>query len=195
MFVEAVLIGLLLGYIRRGRLGNISFIKIRGWFLIPIAFLIQVMPIFLYKMGYNTSPVKYTYIISMAMVIIVVLLNFDKKSSFFILLGVVLNIIPVVMNDFKMPIYFEGLRLAGLDNLINAINDGTVINYIALEDVENWTKHLGKFIVFPKPYPLAKVVSIGDLILSLGIILFIQGEMTRFHIRGRMVSFKYNTKI
>ena len=120
-------------------------------------------------------------------------MNIDKKGMWIILIGAILNFIVVVMNKNRMPISFDGLRLAGLENMIDDIRNGSISNYMSLDEVTNWTKHLGKYIVIPKPYPMAKVISIGDIFMSLGIIFFIQGEMLKSYLsmKNRMVRMGY----
>lgn len=197
MFLEAIILGIIIGIIRKGKLSNLGITSIRGWFIIIIAFFIQIAPAFSSGIEFIKPMEKYTYIFSMVFMLIVILINLDKKGFSIILIGLLLNSLVVIMNGFKMPIYFEGLRLAGMADTIEAITNGNIINYINLDSVTNWTQYLGKFIVIPKPYPLAKVISVGDIFMSLGIIFFIQGEMVKsyFAMKSRMVRMGYKTKI
>lgn len=114
-----------------------------------------------------------------------------------ILIGAILNFIVVIMNGNKMPISFDGLKIAGLQNIIEGIKNGEITNYMSIEQVTNWTKHLAKYIVIPKPYPMAKVISIGDVFMSLGIIFFVQGQMMKPYLvaKSRMVSVGYRGKL
>lgn len=197
MFIEAIILGIILGFIRKGRFSNLRLFKINGWVLIILAFLAQIMPLFTEKISFIEPYTRYSYIISMVFVLIVVLMNMGKKGFPIFLVGVILNLLVVIMNDFKMPIYFEGLRLAGMDYMIDAINNGEIINYMPLDKVTDWTKYLAKFIVIPRPYPLAKVISVGDILMSLGIIFLLQGEMVKSYLsaKGRMIRLGYKTKI
>lgn len=196
MFIEAVVLGIIVGLVRNGSLRNISIVKIRGWYLILLAFLVQVFTLVSPDMSVIVSHGKYFHFTSAALIIITLLINLNKKAIWIILIGAILNFIVVFMNGFKMPIYFEGLKLAGLKHMIDGIVSGDITNYMPLHEVTNWTKHLGKYIVIPKPYPMAKVISIGDIIMSLGIILFVQGEMIKSYLtmKSRMVRMGYRSK-
>lgn len=193
MFLEAVILGVVIGVVRNGSIRNINFTKIRGWFLVILAFILQISTLIFKGMSIIHSYGKYFYIASAVLIILTLILNLDKKGMWIILIGAILNFLVVIMNKNRMPINFDGLRLAGLQNLIDGIRDGSISNYMSLDDVTNWTKHLGKYIVIPKPYPLAKVISIGDILMSLGIIFFIQGEMLKSYLslKNRMVRMGY----
>ncbi len=197
MFLEAVILGIILGLVRKGKLSNLGITNIRGWFVIIIAFFIQILPVITISVEFIKPYEKYTYIFSMVLLLVVVIINLDKKGFSIMLTGLILNSIVVIMNGFKMPISFEGLRLAGMVDTIEAITTGNIINYMGLNMVTTWTKYLGKFIVIPKPYPLAKVISVGDIFMSLGIIFFIQGEMVKsyFAMKSRMIRMGYKTKL
>lgn len=198
MFLEACIIGVLVGLIRKGSLKNFSNVKIRGWYLALIGLVMQFA---VYKSelvpmvkGYLT----YIYIGSALLLIITLILNFDKRGTWIILLGAILNIIVIYLNGIKMPIDMNGLELAGMADIATKISNGGVTQFIPLESVTNFTRFLGKYIVLPKPYPLAKVISIGDVLMSIGMIAFIQGEMIKDKYKPRkttMVSLGYRSKI
>lgn len=197
MFIEAVVLGISIGLVRNGSLRNISITKIRGWFLILLALVLQVITFIFPNISIVQSYEKQFYIVTAVLIILTLIINLDKKGIWIILIGALLNYVVVFINGFKMPIYFEGLKLAGLDHMVEGIKNGEIVNYMSLDKVTNWTKHFGKYIVIPKPYPMAKVISIGDIIMSLGIVLFIQGEMLKSYLsmKSRMVSMGYRSKL
>ncbi|SHJ67290.1 DUF5317 domain-containing protein [Paramaledivibacter caminithermalis] len=197
MFIEAVILGIIIGLVRNGSIRNISMTKIRGWFLIVLAFLIQIFLMIMPNISIVKIYGRYFYVASLALIILTLLINLNKKGMWIILIGAIFNFIVIFMNDFKMPISLEGLKLAGLQNMIDGIKSGDIINYMPLNEVGNWTKHLGKYIVIPKPYPMAKVISVGDVLISLGIIMLVQGEMLKSYLttRGRMIRVGYRPKL
>lgn len=196
MFVEAVILGLAIGIARKGRISNLASIRIRGWFMILFAIILQLMLFFKDALPIIGKYSRNIYIASAILILLTIIFNLNKKGMWLILIGALLNFIVMMLNGFQMPIHFEGLRLAGLEKMIEGIKAGDIINYMALENINNWTRYLAKFIVIPKPYPLAKVISIGDIVMSLGIILFIQGEMAKSYLtaRGRMIRMGYKTR-
>ncbi len=197
MFIEGTIIGLIIGKIRRGRFSNLEHLSIRAWPLIVLAFLIQISPIFSKELPILQKLEPYAFLISLVLLAIVLIVNLRKKGTWALLLGVILNIIVIIFNKYKMPISLESLELAGLYPMVEGIKSGDIVNYISLEQVNNWTKILGKYIVIPQPYPLSKVLSIGDIFITLGLILLIQGEMLkdRFNSRNKMIRFGYKVKV
>ncbi|RKD23568.1 hypothetical protein SAMN02745883_01385 [Caminicella sporogenes DSM 14501] len=197
MFLEALLIGIIIGIVKKGRLSNLSYVRFRGWILIIFALFINILLIFQSKIPIINGYEHYLYTFGLVLIMAVLAMNLNKKGMWIILLGVFMNFVTVVVNGFKMPIYFEGLKVAGLNNMLYMIKSGYIANYIDLHEAVGWTKYISKFIVLPKPYPLAKVMSIGDLIMSLGIIRFLYGEMTRLNLsmRNRMINLGYKIKL
>ncbi|MEW9124022.1 MAG: DUF5317 family protein [Thermotaleaceae bacterium] len=197
MLLEGGIIGFILGKVRKGRFSNLAHVSLRAWPLIFIAFFIQISPALFQRFSFLSYVQTYTYGLSIMILVGLLVLNLDKKGSKVLLIGLVLNLLVILLNGWRMPISIEGLRLAGMEDLIEAIVSGRVTNFMALETTGNWSQYLAKFIVIPKPYPLSKVISIGDLFITLGLILFIYGEMTKNHLhsRSRMIKFGYKGTI
>jgi len=196
LFVESIVIGIIIGVVQHGRFTNIGITSIRGWYLIMAALLLGISPMFSINSPFFDDFGVYIYLFSLIVMFAVVLWNLDKKGFWLIAVGAGLNLMVMMLNGFKMPIYMEGLRIAGLDGMINGIESGKIINYVSMESLDSWTRFLGKLVVLPKPYPLAKVVSIGDLLMSLGIIFYLRGEMVKKYrfSRSRMVTPRYKRR-
>ncbi len=196
MFVESVVIGIIIGVVQHGRLTNIGITSIRGWYLIIAALLLSISPMFSINSPFFDDFGVYIYLFSLLVMFAVVLWNLDKKGFWIIAVGAGLNLLVIMLTDFKMPIYMEGLRIAGLDGMINGIKSGEIINYVSIESLDSWSRFMGKLIVLPKPYPLAKVISIGDLLMSLGIVFYLRGEMVKKYrfSKSRMVTPRYKRR-
>lgn len=196
MFVEALLLGILIGKIRKGRMSNLSEMQIRGWVFVVIGALIQFMPIFLNK--FEWLPAYHMYFPFAALIIMmgVMLMNLEKKGIWLILIGGLLNTVAIAMNGLKMPVDINGLKYAGLDAVAETIVDGSVINYIDANLVENFSKFLGKIVAIPGFYPFAKVLSVGDIFMMIGIVLLIAGQMTNTYFRrhGQQLRYSYKSK-
>ncbi len=196
MFVEALLLGILIGYIRKGRLSNLSELQIRGWVLVVIGALIQFVPILLNK--FDLIPTYHVYFpfAALILMLVVMTMNLNKNGIWLILLGGILNTVAIAMNNFKMPVDLGALKYAGLDAVAETIVDGSVINYINASTVNNFSKFLGKVIAVPGVYPFAKVLSVGDLMMMIGITLLISGQMVNSYFRrhGQHVRYSYKSK-
>lgn len=185
--------GLILGKVNGGRFRNLERLRIRAWPLIILAFILQIYPMFTGEALFFEKFHFYAYGASYLLLIICILFNMDQKGVWLILIGLLMNTIVIFLNKMQMPVSFEGLKMAGLEEMVKGISEGKILHLTPLEDIKNWTRILGKYIVIPKPYPLSKVLSIGDLLMTLGIILWVRGEMARsiFSQRTEMLKFRY----
>lgn len=196
MYIEAVVIGIVVGMIRNGKFSNIADIRLRGLFLVIISVLVQISPIFLIKFDLLSDYLYMFPFISLVIMSLAILMNISKKGMKIIFLGAILNIAAMGLNNFYMPIDFSSLEWAGLTPILESIKSSSILAYMNIENASTAGTYLGKILPLPSIYPLSKVLSIGDILISLGIILFFQGEMNRAYFRGdsSMIQFSYKTK-
>jgi hypothetical protein len=94
------------------------------------------------------------------------------------LIGLALNFIVMVGNSGKMPVFPDGIT--GIKNRIDIeVQLPHRESDIKHEAADRNTKfiYLADIILIPKPYPLPKILSIGDIFLMLGAFQFFQEEM------------------
>ncbi|WP_053955803.1 DUF5317 domain-containing protein [Inediibacterium massiliense] len=176
---EGAIIGFLLGKIRGGRLSNIKFLHMKWWPLLIFALGLQILGLLFQDFTWISYYGGFLDILSLLCMSLVIFLNRDRKGSSALFVGVVLNLLVIVINKGRMPISIDSLEFAGNELLIEEIKKGEMVRYIASGEAVSFSQALGKYITVPKPYPFAKVLSIGDLFMTLGVILFIQGEMLK----------------
>lgn len=193
MIFEAIIIGLIIGTIANGRLHFLTEVEFKGWTLILVGALLQVSPILMTNLTVKHPILQWTPLIGMACIAAAVAINWKLKGFRIILLGALLNIVAMALHSGKMPIHLGMMELAGLKAVADSVRDQFVVNYVGFDQVTDVFKWLGKCIPIPKPYPFPKVLSLGDLLITAGIIRFIYAEMTGFHFkkRGRMVKYSY----
>lgn len=196
MYFEAVIIGILLGLIRGGSLKKFSLFNIRGWFLILIGALLNIGVLLLKGKTPIAGNEHFILFASIVTVLVLVLINIEKKGFWAIFIGTILNTLAIFMNSFRSPISLTGLKNSGLSGLYEIVETGKSFNYMSLDLVDNWSKFLGKYISIPSAYPFAKVLSPGDIMITIGIILFVYGEMLSNKYEGQnMIRFSYNSRI
>lgn len=180
MFIEPAIIGILFSWIKKGKMRNIEKINIRNGSLFFIAAIIQVF-LSLGK-ALNFKFIEYIidnnffiiYLFTYILLIIGILSNMDKKFMKYILIGIVLNGLVIFSNGGKMPVALGGIPFA---------NDYTEISErefdIKHESLDENTrlKVLADIILIPKPYPLARIISIGDIFIMLGVLIFFPENM------------------
>ncbi len=197
MYIEAILIGLLIGMIRNGRLTNFNNAKFRGWAIAILAFVVYLVPYGLKVFAISFENPQWFPFAAMGLIGVVALANFDKTGMKLFFVGTLLNMAVMAFNGFMMPIDIEKMRALGFESFVESITNGTVVNYIDSMDATKWTVFFSKIIALPKWYPLARVISIGDIVISVGIALVIQSEMLLHSMRTKnsMVRFSYKSKI
>ncbi len=191
MFVEAVILGLIISFFIRGRITNLVELNIRGWYLIFISVILTLSPIFLANFDKFEKILPIVMFLALLIMLVVVGLNYDKKGFLIILIGGLFNIIVMLFFSFKMPVAMDSLKGTALEYLIDDINAGRIINYTLIKG-PGLLKYFSKFIIIPN-YPFAKVISIGDIIISIGIIRFIVGESrrTNFLKKSKMINYTF----
>ncbi len=194
MVLEAIVIGLIVGFFRNGRWYNLMEIEFKGWYLIFIGAALQIIPIAATKLTERYSLLQWTPFVGMCFILFAVLMNWKLKGFRLIAFGALLNLLVMFIYSGKMPMSLNMANFAGLSSFAESVKAGTVINLVSLEDAGSFLKYLGKVIPIPKPYPLAKVISVGDLLISLGVGYFIQGEMVYYHFKSRSKMLKFSNK-
>ncbi len=196
MFVEAVVLGLIIGVIRNGRISNFYEMKFKAWGLIVVAFLSFVAP-YIIEIAHIPfdSPQLFTFAASV-ITLLIALINLSKPGMKLFLVGGLLNIVIMALNHFMMPVNLDAMTQVGLTSLVESIQEGSVMNYIGLDGAQFLSPFLGKVIILPTWYPFNQLISIGDIIMSVGIMFLVQGEMLLYSSkkRGTMLSFTYKSK-
>ncbi len=184
MFLEPAVLSIVIAKLRGGRLRNLENIYIKGWYLFLIAALIQGLLSIGKKMDIALANkilgeyLIYVIVFIFSLMIASVILNIKKNYMKLFFIGLVLNLIVIIGNNGKMPVFLNG---------IEGIKNGTGIDVqltcrefdIKHEAADKNTKfvYLADIILIPEPYPLPKILSIGDIFLMLGVFKFFQEEM------------------
>ena len=176
MFFEAIIIGIIFGWTKKGRLSNLSEINFKYYYLILISVMIQILPFFIENQNLIKN-YKYLSIISLIIVIVFVVLNLNKNGFFVVLLGTICHLIGYIINNFKVPVLININSSEKLLNLKFLIDINEIPNYKTYYEFENVNQYFGKIFIMPEWYPLTKYFSIGDVLVFIGIVLFIKNQM------------------
>ncbi len=173
LLLYAVLVGLLLGLASGGRLTALGTVRVRWW---PVALAGLVFQLVLFSppvaaiVG-DAGPAL--YVGSTAVVLLVLLTNLRQPGFSIIALGALLNLVVIVANGGQMPgspeafAAVHGVAAVPTDDFSNShlIGPHTLLPF------------LGDIFHLPRPFPLANVFSIGDVLIGLGGALFIVSTM------------------
>lgn len=184
MVFEIIILALTLGMIKGGNIGKLEKLHIRGWYLLVISFTIEIVSLFLIsKTNYNISKILennffYIHIFIYSLLIIALFINRKENGLKLSLLGSVLNFLPILMNNGKMPVSVKSLEDAGLYNQITLLYDERIITHILMTE-NTKLSFLGDIIAIPRPYLFPKIISFGDILISLGLFILIYSYMTK----------------
>lgn len=181
MFVEPMIFSLIIAKIRKGTFANIEKLEFQKWYLIPIAGGIQLALTLLQRVNPSWAKVLledyfiYIHAFSYILILLFTLMNIKKKSMKLFLIGILLNFLVITFNGGKMPVSIQGIK---------GINSPTIelpyrefdIKHVAVTPNTKLV-YLADIILIPRPYPLPKILSIGDVFLMLGLFVFIQEVM------------------
>jgi hypothetical protein len=91
------------------------------------------------------------------------------------MIGITLNLIPTITNGGRMPVSKNALLKLNMIDQLKILQEDIVITHTL---ITNSTKFKFLSDIIPVKYFLPKVISIGDIVLSIGIFLMIQKFMT-----------------
>lgn len=167
----AIPIGILVGLVARGNLGNLSTFRFR-WAGVAVAgLLIQVALFTPTGDAIAGSAGPAVYVASTAAVFLAVLRNIRTPGMPIVALGSISNLAAIVANGGAMPADPAALVTAGLDGAGDHTNSVVLANP-ALQPLTD-------IFALPAWFPLANVYSVGDVLIALGIVIVIATAMRR----------------
>ncbi len=176
MWVEAILLGILIGILRGGRVAYLSKLNLRHLNIFILSVIIQLLPFFLGGIDIIAQYSCLIYFVGYIILFVFLLCNISKKGFKLLVLGSAINIFVLAINSFKMPLYVNSIT-DKMSKMKLAIKTGNLVNYVQLESLDKYTDYLGKIVHMPDFYPGVAAISIADIIIAIGIVVIIQDTM------------------
>ena len=179
MFIPTLaLLSLAVALLRGGRLTRLAQVPFRHAYLVVLSLGLQVIIFSPLAARLGMEPwTRQLYVVSMVVLAGWFALNFRLPGILLIGLGLLLNLTAIASNGGYMPASPAALERAGmtsrLTNLEEAVHNNSVI---AAEDTHLY--YLSDIFAIPKEIPLANVFSIGDVLIALGAMYFLQRTLT-----------------
>jgi len=180
LYVYIIIISIIIGLLRNGKLSSLSQISLKRIELIVLACLIQGGIIFLgsrnikFVLDYSSYMIIFSYIV----LLLAVWYNKKLKGINFIALGIIFNFIVIVANGGHMPVLLSSLYKAGLNDFALILKEGTYVTHTLITE-KTLFKFLADVIPLPPPFPDPSVVSVGDFLLFYGVFSLIQNAMLK----------------
>jgi len=131
LYVYIIVISIIIGLLRNGKLSSLSQISLKRIELIVLACLIQGGLIFLgskkvkFVLDYSSYMIIFSYIV----LLLAVWYNKELKGIKIIALGIIFNFIVIVANGGHMPVLLSSLYKAGLDDFALVLKEGTYVTH------------------------------------------------------------------
>ena len=185
MILIALCLVFLLGLIVvGGRVSNLAQIEVKWGWLAPLAFLMQAYLIFFpgETGGGLLSGRSLILIFSYGLLFAVVCYNRQLPGVKVIGLGLLLNFLAIVLNGGFMPITPEALVQIGYDGNVPRLETGYLVartKNIVMGPGEARLWFLSDIFLLPSPFPIPTALSIGDLLIVVGMFFFLREFMLR----------------
>ncbi|ULO07250.1 DUF5317 domain-containing protein [Paenibacillus sp. 19GGS1-52] len=176
MVYDGIILGLIIGFFRGGlKHGLVQFSNIRlkaGW-IFPFLLVFQF---FMYYIQERSSTIAaasgYIFTAVYAVGLIFLWLNRHNKGFWMIMTGVFLNFLVMFVNGGRMPVSLEAASV--LDPIyLQMLQSGDVVTKHFLLNSSTILPFLGDIIPLSSPYPRTQAISIGDVVMNVGIFLYI----------------------
>ncbi|MGH2683921.1 MAG: DUF5317 domain-containing protein [Actinomycetota bacterium] len=171
LLATILLIGVLLGFGLGGDIRNLATAELRLWWVLPVAVALQVAPIPRAEGQVGANLPFAALIRSFALIGLVCGVNWRLRGFPTLLLGVLLNLIPISLNQ-GMPVSAEAVIEVGGSVEDLPTQRGAKHHLATRDDV---LTILGDTIAVREPFKA--VVSIGDIVMWVGAALFVTAAM------------------
>lgn len=173
MFIQAIVLAVIIGFLMKGNLKNLANIEIKGLYIVIIAFLLEAFDIISIRKGMLHVG---TFTLIMDIIMYSLLLLFvvkNIKNPYIVMIGIgfALNAAAIFANGGAMPVSLSAVRAVGLSDNVASMGLYTLIG----GNTKLW--FLGDII----PYTLfnINIISIGDIISAAGVMLLIIANMRK----------------
>jgi hypothetical protein len=170
VFLYGVVIGVLIGYLLGGRIARLVTVPLKNPWILFLALLIQflIFPLFTERplIPYGTA---YLHGLSYFLVLVWLLRNLRIRPLWVLVGGALLNAAAILSNGGYMPASADALSRAGLVTTAERLlAEGTYGNVIRM-GAGTHLNALGDRIALPDWIPFATALSIGDLMIMIGL--------------------------
>ena len=114
---------------------------------------------------------SYIHIFIYLLLILGLILNFREKGFKLVLFGSLLNFIPILLNNGRMPVSIKALKFSKLYNELTLLEEGRILTHVLI-DKSTKLSILSDIIPIPKPYLFPKIISLGDILIAIGLFVF-----------------------
>lgn len=173
MVFDGIVLSFIVGFLRKGNLKGLAQLNLKWGWMFPLLLAFEIA-VFAFQNDFKIlgQASNYIYMVIYILGLLFLFLNRNNPGFILILIGVFLNFLVMVINGGRMPVSLTAASV--LDpGYIEALKHSLYAKHTAL----NHSTHLGflgDIIPITKPYPRTQIISIGDIVMNIGIFIFIQ---------------------
>lgn len=179
----AIVVSIILAVMRGGTFIALTRVPVRWGVLAVAAFATQA--VFIYQQPTQRAAGTWgwqemVFLASHLLLLAVVWANRRLAGMPLIGLGLLLNLLVMTANGGWMPITPEAVMQVGHTGLVPSLETGTRVyssKTIILPAEQTRLRFLSDIFVLARPFPIPTVFSVGDVILSIGVLILIQNAM------------------
>jgi len=174
LFFFVIPIGLLIGFLSRGRLSGLGKLQLR-W--LPLVFIALVIQLLIFPFFTSTAILPFAkaplHILSYVLLAVWIAANIRMAPVVLLSLGAICNLSVLIANRGLMPASITALQKAGLPYLAERVlQEGVYANLVCMSSSTR-LNFLGDILYLPKWIPFSAAFSIGDLLILLALIWLI----------------------
>lgn len=173
MILIVILVSFLVAFLRGG--WPRSDVRLRHLWAAPVALILQLAARYVAGSVANLVLIAVSY----GLLVFVLVRNSQMQSLRILLLGVILNFAVILANDGRIPVDVEQAARLGLP--VAPLLEGTDAKHVAMQS-GSYLGFLGD--VIPVTFPIAKLISIGDISIMVGTFTLIQEFMGKRLVAG-----------
>ncbi|MCL6600014.1 MAG: DUF5317 domain-containing protein [Alicyclobacillus macrosporangiidus] len=167
--VLTIFSGMLIGWFRRGSLWSIPYVSLRLVWILPLAYLSQVVSI------HHLWGVWYELLLVFSYILLIIFcgINIQAPGVIWAMAGTIANLAVMLCNGLRMPAYIPAVQKMNAA-LVPLLEEGTYGKSVAMS-THTHLNFLGDIFYFD--VPPGSLISIGDILIAIGIVIFIQHAM------------------
>ncbi len=177
LYVIIIITSIIIGLLRGGELEKLFTISIEGVLIFATALLFRlgVWAFDLIGISGILTYSPYIIIISYFLLIYVSIHNIKLPGFKYIILGLILNGFVITLNGGSMPVLVKQGAIININNT-GLLESGTRVVHSLMND-NTLFAFLGDVISIPKPFPDTSIISVGDIMILVGLFILIQKIM------------------
>ena len=178
MVFDGILLAIIVGFIRGGNFTRFADLKFKMGWIFPLLLLIQLGIFALQnKVEVIGKLSGASFIVVYIIGLVFLWLNRYHSHFIIIFLGVLLNFIVMAVNGGRMPVSLEAASV--IDPYYLEATKNALYAKHSIVSESTLLPYLGDIIPLSAPYPREQAISIGDVVMNIGVFFFIQAVMVR----------------